>query len=337
MTTKSKDQIIKEVIAYEKSWDGYLEKSWPGISYIYEKTKGAGSDNVVWMWKEAYESGFPNLQGSYWCAIWKFMAYVHVIGLEDAQKLFHQTWFINCQSLFETFRSLERNTGKQYIYSTPAPGRIYLHWNGSRHNHTEDVIRVSDDETAFWTNGGNTSVKGAVPNGGGVHHMKQYSSYSCIANGDHFIELDWDSIASNTSLPELQTYAVSSGDLGLTVSVDSTLNIRDFPKTGKSIGSLKNGERVFPDKKAFVMGDVWYYLPDKKGWISARYLNGGWVYEATVSSPFKWWYIHKNYTCTVDDIEIIGGKIYKFDEEGYMMENTSGTYFISSGGELIFP
>jgi len=39
----------------------------------------------------------------------------------------------------------------------------------------------------------------------------------------------------------------------------------------------------------------------------------------------------------VDDIEIIGGKIYKFDEEGYMMENTSGTYFISSDGELIFP
>lgn len=66
---------------------------------------------------------------------------------------------------------------------------------------------------------------------------------------------------------------------------------------------------------------VWYYLPDKDGWISAKYIDGGWVYETTISSPRKWWYIHKGYTCTTNGFEVINGLTYAFDKDGYMYEN----------------
>lgn len=335
---ETKSQILKEIAAFGASWNGYLEKSWAGLPYVYEKTKGAGSDNVVWMWKEAYEAGFPNLQGSYWCAIWQFMKYVHVIGLEKTQKLFHQSWFINCQSLYETFKALEKQTGKAFVYTTPAPGRIYLHWNGTRHNHTEDVIAVSADGKTFWTNGGNTSVSGAVPNGGGIYHRKEYTSAVCQSRGDHFIELDWESLIkeeNNKTAPLSAVYEIKTGKSGLTVCTDTALHIRSAPKTGGVIGTLKPGEAVFPSGKTFLLGDPWYYLPKQNGWISAKYLDGGWVYESSISSSNKWWYIHKGYTCTVDNMECIDGTYYLFDEEGYMLENTSVCFEINRNGEMI--
>lgn len=328
----TKQEIINEVISLQASWNKYLEKSWSGISYLYELEKGAGKDNVVWMWKEAAELGLPNYQGSYWCAIWQFMSYVRILGLQKAQKLFHQTWFISCQSLYETFLSLEIKENKTFVYSVPVVGRIYLHWNGSRFNHTENVIKVSEDGSRFWTNGGNTSVSGAVANGGGIYHMKEYTTSVCKAAGDKFIELDWDAIDAQ-EIP-LDTYDIATGQKGLLVSVDSSLNIRDFPSTGSIVGYLKNGDRVYPTKKAFVDGVPWYYLPDE-GWISARYLTDGWVLEKSIEHP-KWWYLHKGYTCTVNDLEKIDGHWYMFDGEGYMKENTEGTYTIDSSGAIYF-
>lgn len=132
------------------------------------------------------------------------------------------------------------------------------------------------------------------------------------------------------------TYAIKTGVDGLRVSVNGTLNIRDLPSGSIVIGTLKNGEFIFPDKKCFINGTPWYYLPDKQGWISAKYIDGGWVYESTISSPNKWWYIHENYSCTTDNIEIIRNKVYKFNEEGYMLENATGTYLITGEGEIIF-
>lgn len=134
---------------------------------------------------------------------------------------------------------------------------------------------------------------------------------------------------------DLTTYAIKTGADGLTVSVTGTLNVRSYPKTGNIIGTLKNGTHVYPSKKSFINGNVWYYLPALEGWICANYLDCGWVYESSISSPRKWWFIHRNYTCTTQDIEVIGGKIYKFDQEGYLIENSSGTYTINGDGEVI--
>lgn len=137
---------------------------------------------------------------------------------------------------------------------------------------------------------------------------------------------------------EILTYDIKTGVNGLVVSVEPNdcLNIRCFPVTGSKKGELHNGEAVYPDRKTFVKGTAWYYLPDKNGWISAKYLDGGWIYESTASSPYKWWYIHKNYTCTRQDIEIIEGKIYRFDVDGYMLENMAGVYHINENGEISF-
>lgn len=132
------------------------------------------------------------------------------------------------------------------------------------------------------------------------------------------------------------TYAIRTGTNGLRVHVNGTLNVRAIPSTGSVIGTLKDGDQIFPNKKCFINGTPWYYLPDKNGWISAKYIDGGWVYESTILSPYKWWYIHKDYTCTTGGIEIIDGKIYKFDDDGYMLENTTGKYMINKDGEVCF-
>ena len=143
---------------------------------------------------------------------------------------------------------------------------------------------------------------------------------------------------SNTTGKEILTYDIKTDANGLLVSVepDDVLNIRDYPVTGAKKGELRNGEAVFPDKKTFVDGIAWYRLPSKNGWICAKYLDGGWVYETSISSPYKWWFIHKNYTCTKQDIEVINHKIYKFDVEGYMIENATGKYMIGNNGEIKF-
>lgn len=132
------------------------------------------------------------------------------------------------------------------------------------------------------------------------------------------------------------TYAIKTGTDGLRVCVNDTLNVRSVPSTGGVIGTLKDGDRIFPNKKCFINGTPWYYLPDKNGWISAKYIDGGWVYETTILSSYKWWYIHKDYTCTTGGVEIIDGKIYKFDADGYMYENTTGKYMINKDGEVCF-
>lgn len=131
-------------------------------------------------------------------------------------------------------------------------------------------------------------------------------------------------------------YVIKTGADGLRISVSGTLNVRNLPSGNTVTGILKNGASIFPDRKCFINGTPWYYLPEKGGWVSAKYIDGGWIYEPTISSPFRWWYIHKNYSCTMDDVEIIGGKIYKFDEEGYMLENTTGRYTIGRDGEVSF-
>ena len=133
-------------------------------------------------------------------------------------------------------------------------------------------------------------------------------------------------ISSNTtstpSQPELTTYDIKTGKDGVKINVSGTLNIRSYPVSGSVIGTLSNGTTVHPTKKTFVSnGDVWYYLPDKDGWISAKYIDGGWVYECSVKSSRKWWYIHKGYTCTTNGFEVINGLNYAFDAEGYMYEN----------------
>lgn len=149
----------------------------------------------------------------------------------------------------------------------------------------------------------------------------------------------WNAFKAALTIPstvteDFPTYAIKTGSTGLTVSVSGTLNVRDYPVTGNVIKTVKTGDRIYPDKKAFFSGVAWYHLPDVNGWISAKYIDGGWVYESTISSPYKWWFIHQNYTCTTQDIEVIDGKIYKFDKEGYMIENSTGTYTINGDGEV---
>lgn len=142
--------------------------------------------------------------------------------------------------------------------------------------------------------------------------------------------------SSGKDSKETLVYPVKTGANGLTVIVNGTLNIRSTRPDGKIIGELKSGEHIFPSKKCFINGAPWYYLPDKNGWISAKYLDGGWVYETSISSPRKWWYIHKNYTCTTRGVEVIDGKPYAFDIEGYMYENESLDLLADASGELRF-
>ncbi len=150
----------------------------------------------------------------------------------------------------------------------------------------------------------------------------------------------WDMFKSALEEPlnqvdrEMVTYPVKTGLRGLTVSAEGGLNVRDVPPSGSVTETVKHGETVFPDKKTFCGRTVWYHLPDKHGWICADYLDGGWIYESRISSPRKWWYIHKYYTCTKNAVEIIGGAPYLFDAEGYLIENEEAVFAIDSNGEM---
>ena len=156
-----------------------------------------------------------------------------------------------------------------------------------------------------------------MPNGGAVCKKKYILNNSRIAGYGRPL---YSLAVSEGS--QLVTYDIKTGFRGVSVCVDSGLNIRSYPVSGSIIGTVQNTVLVHPTKKTFVSnGDVWYYLPDKDGWISAKYIDGGWVYECSVKSSRKWWYIHKGYTCTTNGFEVINGLNYAFDAEGYMYEN----------------
>lgn len=115
---------------------------------------------------------------------------------------------------------------------------------------------------------------------------------------------------------------ISTGNAKVKITA-SALTIRETPK-GKDTGKrYYYGEKIVPLEKAFVNGEPWFRT--NKGWISAKYLEG-WILE-----DGKWWYLTKGYTYPTGKFEVIDGKCYCFDCEGWMLTSDR----IKPDGEVI--
>lgn len=314
------DEVIKFLLSIAFAEDGYCEKA--SNSKLDSKTANAGSKNFTKYWRDLK----PSFQGQPWCNAWTTWIFVQAFGEAAAKTMLctDSEWSYYTPTSARYFKTKKRWT------TTPQVGAIIYFKNTTRIYHVGLVYKV--DEKYVYTIEGNTAASGAdyVQNEGGAVCKKFYSrSYNRIAGyGLPFYELF---VAADE---ELSTSNIQVGLSGLTVAVDGSLNVRSYPKTGQSVGTLNNGDHVFPTKKTFVDGEPWYYLPDKSGWISAKYLDKGWVYETDILSPRKWWFIHKGYNCTKNGSEVIDGKTYVFDNLGYMYENEPVTLIVDKDGVL---
>ena len=91
----------------------------------------------------------------------------------------------------------------------------------------------------------------------------------------------------------------------------SALVIRDAPGGKDTGGRYHKGNRIGPLRKALAGSERWFETD--KGWISADYLQG-WILEGG-----QWWYLRPGYTYPAGCLEIIDGRCYCFDFNGWMI------------------
>lgn len=155
---------IDEVDYLEKSWAAYNEN--PDI--IYDKTAGAGRDNVTKYAKEMDELNVYNSpkQGYSWCKVFVDWCFVKSFGLDRAAELLIG-WTAGCTQAYNWFRS------KGQVVNNPQKGDLVFFGNCE---HIGIVMDVDDDK--IYTVEGNTSgTTGLVANGGAVA-QKEYSRNS---------------------------------------------------------------------------------------------------------------------------------------------------------------
>lgn len=174
MTTP--DTVIKIAMAEV----GYLEKSRSAYnadhSVIYEKTRGAGSDNIT---KYGYEMHkiYPVTMDefSYWCDSYVDWCFYMAYGVATAKAL-----------LGEQFDDYTVASAKQYkkknawYTSNPLPGDQIFFKNDTRICHTGFVYKV--DKRYVYTLEGNTNNSAILERNGGCVAKKKYpKNYSRIA------------------------------------------------------------------------------------------------------------------------------------------------------------
>jgi len=171
--------IANEEVGYlEKSWEAYNEN--PEV--IYDKTEGAGNDNVTKYAKEMDELEVYNgpKQGYAWCKVFIDWCFVQAFGVDKAGELLNG-WTAGVTQAYNWFR----DNGQ--IANTPKVGDLIIFGD------CDHIGIVTDyDESRVYTIEGNTSgATGLVANGGGVA-AKSYSRYSsyikCYARPQYEVE-----------------------------------------------------------------------------------------------------------------------------------------------------
>lgn len=166
---------INSVLGVARDEVGYLEKSWAAYNenpdVIYDKTAGAGSDNVTKYAKEMDDLDVYNTpkNGYPWCKIFSDWCFVKALGLDRAgQLLFGWTAGV------EQFYYWARNNGR--VFDTPQVGDLIIFGDC---DHIGIVTGV--DNNRVYTIEGNTSGStGLVSNGGAVAEKMYYRSSSYI-------------------------------------------------------------------------------------------------------------------------------------------------------------
>ncbi len=111
-----------------------------------------------------------------------------------------------------------------------------------------------------------------------------------------------------------------------------------------------NGTWYHFDEKGYMqtgwlnLGGTWYYLNAdgsmaKDTWIGTYYVDGSgsWVIEGWQNNGYGWWYQRANGTYPNSEWEIINGIWYYFDENGYMLADTTTPdgYYVDVNGAWV--
>lgn len=313
---------FEEFLGFLQTSKNYLEKANCndlGDFTPEGKVRNAGCNNYTVYWKWYKELGYGNLQGEAYCAGGVSTMFTSGFGLEKAKKLLCGDLYVYCPTGYEQFCSKGRSG------STPKVGAVVFFWSDSlkRWSHTGIVIGVDSNKQGYTTWEANTTAgNDVVVRNGGATCIKHYTlddrkvafGYPDYAGNG----ISTDGCGCNTN--KLDEYEVGTYGAGLKCTTNS-LNIRNIPgKDGSTvIGTITKGAYIVPSKKCFVDGKAWYYIPARKGWVSADYFTG-WVQEK--SDCDKWWYLLPGYKYYVNQIAYIDDKYYFFGPDGYMFIGT---------------
>lgn len=306
------DGFINKVLYLSK---GYLEKA--TVSDLGDftdegKIRNAGFNNYTVYWDFYNKDGYVDYQGQAYCACGVSESAVMGFGLEKAKKILCGDLYIYCPTGYDRFKAKGR------VGSVPKKGAVAFFYSSSlgRYSHTGWVIGVDSNGQGYTTWEANTSSgNDVVVRNGGATCIKHYSS----VGNTRFGYPDWESVGVTVDDyscdADINTYSIGTGRMGLRCTANGGLNVRSYPKIGCVIDVIKYNEYVVPDKKTFIDGDPWYYIPAYKGWVSAKYFEG-WVQEHTDGD--KWWFLLPGYKYYVNQIAIIGDIPYFFGPDGYM-------------------
>lgn len=151
---------------------GYLEKSRAAYDYdpsiIYDKTKGAGTDNITKYAKEMDDLNVYNTpkNGYPWCKVFIDWCFVQAFGLDKAAELL-KGWTAGVEQFFNWYRANEQ------IFNHPQVGDLVIFGECDHIG----IIAAFDDDTIYTIEGNTSGATGLVANGGGVAE-KSYSRYS---------------------------------------------------------------------------------------------------------------------------------------------------------------
>ena len=168
-----------KVLAIAAAEVGYLEKSKKAYEadpdVLYDKTKGAGSDNYTKYGREMHEV-YPQTMDfpAAWCDCFVDWCFYKAYGVTTAQNM-------ECGNFDDyTVNSAHMYVSKNAWYSSPEVGDQIFFKNSTRICHTGIVEEVKDGRV--YPIEGNTSDKsGLIPNGGCVARKSYDLNDPCIA------------------------------------------------------------------------------------------------------------------------------------------------------------
>lgn len=166
---------LKEVIGIASAEEGYLEKSRSAYNQnpeiIYDKTAGAGNDNITKYAKEMDDAKVYNgiKQGYPWCKVFVDWCFMQSVGKDRARELLIG-WTAGVLQEYNWYKA------NNMVYSTPQIGDLVIFGDC---DHIGIVIDY--DSSKIYTIEGNTSGStGLVANGGAVLKKSYYRTSSYI-------------------------------------------------------------------------------------------------------------------------------------------------------------
>ncbi|MBR6271177.1 MAG: CHAP domain-containing protein [Lachnospiraceae bacterium] len=216
----------------KKAYDeiGYLEKSKKAYaadpSIIWNKTEGAGKDNITKYWEEIKKS----FQGGAWCQVFAYWCFLKALGKTKADKaLYLDSWdSYEPWGYFATmsWRKNFENHNVRIQTSKAQPGDMVFF----KKSHVGIVYKI--DDNYLYTIEGNTSgASGVVANGGGVRTKKYKRGKDGVDEVDFYGRPNWSAVSS-TSKKKLPV--VHKGDKGEAVKYMQELLIKAGYSCGKS-------------------------------------------------------------------------------------------------------